>query len=148
MAARATDAYEAAREKTRRFLHAPCVRDIIFVPGATEGINLVAQSWGRENVREGDEMLVTHLEHHANIVPWQQLCAEKRAHQSLRAANLLPKIDGRSASFAPRSSFRNGSGAVMPSTMTSGRDAISRGDLGGPADAGGHAADTPKRGID
>jgi cysteine desulfurase/selenocysteine lyase len=79
LAARATDAYEAAREKTRRFLNAPSVRDIIFVRGATEGINFVAQSWGRANVKEGDEILVSHLEHHANIVPWQQLCAQTGA---------------------------------------------------------------------
>jgi len=79
LAARATDAYEAAREKTRRFLNAPSARDIVFVRGATEGINFVAQSWGRENVKEGDEILVTHLEHHANIVPWQQLCAQTGA---------------------------------------------------------------------
>jgi len=79
LAARATDAYEAAREKTRRFLNAPLARDIIFVRGATEGINFVAQSWGRANVKEGDEILVTHLEHHANIVPWQQLCAQTGA---------------------------------------------------------------------
>ena len=79
LAARATDAYEAAREKTRRFLHAPSVRDIIFVRGATEGINFVAQSWGRANVKDGDEILVSHLEHHANIVPWQQLCAQTGA---------------------------------------------------------------------
>jgi cysteine desulfurase/selenocysteine lyase len=79
MAARATDAYEAAREKVRRFLNAPTVREIIFVRGATEGINLVAQSWGRQNVRQGDEIVITWLEHHANIVPWQMLCAEKGA---------------------------------------------------------------------
>jgi len=79
LAARATDAYEEAREKVRRFLKAPNVKDIIFVRGATEGINLVAQSWGRRNVREGDEIVVSHLEHHANIVPWQMLCSEKGA---------------------------------------------------------------------
>jgi cysteine desulfurase/selenocysteine lyase len=79
LAARATDAYEAAREKTRRFLNAPSARDIIFVRGATEGINFVAQSWGRANVKEGDEILITWLEHHANIVPWQQLCAQTGA---------------------------------------------------------------------
>jgi len=79
LAARATDAYEAAREKTRRFLNAPSVRDIIFVRGATEGINFIAQSWGRANIKEGDEILVSHLEHHANIVPWQQLCAQTGA---------------------------------------------------------------------
>jgi cysteine desulfurase/selenocysteine lyase len=79
LAARATDAYEAAREKTRRFLNAPSVREIIFVRGATEGINLVAQSWGRLNVHKDDEIVITWLEHHANIVPWQMLCADKGA---------------------------------------------------------------------
>ena len=79
LAARSTDAYESAREKVRRFLNAPSAKDVIFVRGSTEGINLVAQSWGRRNVREGDEIVVSWLEHHANIVPWQQLCAEKGA---------------------------------------------------------------------
>jgi len=79
LAARATDAYEAARDKVRRFLGASSPREIVFVRGATEGINLVAQSWGRRNVRAGDEIVVTWLEHHANIVPWQQLCLEKGA---------------------------------------------------------------------
>ncbi len=74
LAARATDAYESARESVRRFLNAPSVKDIVFVRGATEGINLIAQAWGRANVKAGDEIVVTHLEHHANIVPWQQLC--------------------------------------------------------------------------
>jgi cysteine desulfurase/selenocysteine lyase len=79
LAARATDAYEGARETTRKFLGASQVEEIVFVRGATEGINLVAQSWGRRNVEEGDEVLITWLEHHANIVPWQMLCREKRA---------------------------------------------------------------------
>jgi cysteine desulfurase / selenocysteine lyase len=79
LAARATDAYEGARDKVRRFLNAPSTREIVFVRGATEGINLVAQSWGRRNVSRGDEIVITWLEHHANIVPWQQLCAEKGA---------------------------------------------------------------------
>ena len=79
LAARATDAYEASREKVRRFLNAPSVKEIIFVRGATEGINLVAQSWGRRNVKQGDEIVISWLEHHANIVPWQQLCAEAGA---------------------------------------------------------------------
>ncbi len=79
LAARATDAYEAAREKLRRFVGAADTREIIFVRGATEGINLVAKAWGRQNIREGDEIIVTWLEHHANIVPWQQLCAETGA---------------------------------------------------------------------
>jgi cysteine desulfurase/selenocysteine lyase len=79
LAARATDAYEAAREKVRRFLNASSTREIIFVRGATEGINLVAQSWGRQNIEKGDEIVITWLEHHANIVPWQMLCSEKGA---------------------------------------------------------------------
>ncbi|WP_437540743.1 family 2A encapsulin nanocompartment cargo protein cysteine desulfurase [Sorangium sp. So ce367] len=79
LAARATDAYEAAREATRRFINAPSTREIVFVRGTTEGINLIAQSWGRRNVGPGDEIVITWLEHHANIVPWQQLCSEKGA---------------------------------------------------------------------
>ena len=79
LAARATDAYEGAREKVRRFLNAGSTRDIIFVRGTTEGINLIAQAYGRRHVGEGDEILVTWLEHHANIVPWQMLAAEKGA---------------------------------------------------------------------
>ena len=79
LAARATDAYEGARERTRGFLNAPSAKEIVFVRGATEAINLVAQSWGRRNVRAGDEIVITWLEHHANIVPWQQLCAETGA---------------------------------------------------------------------
>ena len=75
LAARATDAYEAAREKVRGFINARSVNEIVFVRGTTEAINLVAKSWGQANLREGDEIIVSHLEHHANIVPWQQLCA-------------------------------------------------------------------------
>lgn len=80
LAARATDAYEAAREKVRGFLNASSTRDIVFVRGATEAINLVAQSWGRRHVRAGDEIVITWLEHHSNIVPWQQLATEAGAH--------------------------------------------------------------------
>jgi cysteine desulfurase / selenocysteine lyase len=79
LAARATDAYESAREKVRRFLNASSTREIIFVRGATEGINLVAQSWGRRNIQKDDEIVITWLEHHANIVPWQMLCSETGA---------------------------------------------------------------------
>lgn len=79
LAARATDAYEHAREVVRRFIHAPDAREVIFVRGTTEAINLVAQSWGGRNVGEGDEIIVSHLEHHANIVPWQQLAQAKGA---------------------------------------------------------------------
>jgi cysteine desulfurase/selenocysteine lyase len=79
LAARATDAYEGAREKVRRFLNARSVNEIVFVRGTTEAINLVAQSWGRQNLKEGDEIILSHLEHHANIVPWQQVAAEQGA---------------------------------------------------------------------
>jgi cysteine desulfurase/selenocysteine lyase len=79
LAARSTDAYEAARDKVRRFLNASSSREIVFVRGTTEGINLIAQSWGRRNIGPGDEIVITWLEHHANIVPWQQLCGEKGA---------------------------------------------------------------------
>lgn len=79
LAARATDAYESAREKVRRFLNASSAREIIFVRGATEGINLVAQTWGWQNIQKDDEIVITWLEHHANIVPWQMLAAEKGA---------------------------------------------------------------------
>nr|WP_287918994.1 family 2A encapsulin nanocompartment cargo protein cysteine desulfurase [Comamonas sp.] len=79
LAARATDAYEHAREVVRRFINAPDVREVIFVRGTTEAINLVAKSWGGKHVGEGDEIIVSHLEHHANIVPWQQLAAAKGA---------------------------------------------------------------------
>jgi cysteine desulfurase/selenocysteine lyase len=91
LAARSTDAYEAAREKVRRFLNAPSVKDIIFVRGATEAINLVAQAWGRRNVGPGDEIVITWLEHHSNIVPWQQLVAEKGA--KLRVAPIDDRGD-------------------------------------------------------
>jgi cysteine desulfurase / selenocysteine lyase len=87
LAARATDAYEGAREKTRRFLNASSTREVVFVRGATEAINLVAQSWGRRNVREGDEVVITWLEHHANIVPWQMLCSEKGARLRVAPVN-------------------------------------------------------------
>jgi len=80
----ATDAYEQARQTVRRFLNAAEVREIVFVRGTTEAINLVAQTWGRRQVGGGDEVLITGLEHHSNIVPWQLLCEEKGA--SLRVA--------------------------------------------------------------
>ncbi|WP_157264339.1 family 2A encapsulin nanocompartment cargo protein cysteine desulfurase [Azohydromonas aeria] len=79
LAARATDAYEGARETVRRFIGAGSVEEIIFVRGTTEAINLVAKTWGARNIGAGDEIIVSHLEHHANIVPWQKLAAEKGA---------------------------------------------------------------------
>jgi len=79
LAARSTDAYEGARGKVRDFINAPSPESIIFVRGTTEGINLIAKAWGGRNVNKDDEIVITHLEHHANIVPWQQLAAEKGA---------------------------------------------------------------------
>ena len=79
LAARATDAYEAARNKVQRFLGAGSADEIIFVRGATEAINLVAKTWGVQNIGEGDEIIVSLLEHHANIVPWQQLAQQTGA---------------------------------------------------------------------
>jgi cysteine desulfurase/selenocysteine lyase len=76
---RATEAYEGARDCIQRFLNAAHRREILFVRGATEGINLVAQSYGRRAVGRGDEVVITALEHHSNIVPWQMLCEEKGA---------------------------------------------------------------------
>jgi cysteine desulfurase/selenocysteine lyase len=76
---RATLAYERAREKVQRFINAKSTGEIIFVRGATEGINLVAQSYGRTHVGAGDEVVISAMEHHSNIVPWQMLCEEKGA---------------------------------------------------------------------
>ena len=76
---RATEAYEAARIAAQRFLNARRNHEIVFVRGATEGINLVAASWGRKNLQRGDEIVTSILEHHSNIVPWQILCDEKGA---------------------------------------------------------------------
>lgn len=75
-----TDANEEARELVRLFIHAGSGREIIFTRGTTESINLVAFSFGEAFIREGDEILVTEMEHHANIVPWQMLCERKKAH--------------------------------------------------------------------
>ena len=81
---RATEAYEGAREKVRRFIGAAHAHEIVFLRGTTEAINLVAQTYGRSRVSQGDEILLTILEHHSNIVPWQMLCEEKGA--ALRVA--------------------------------------------------------------
>jgi len=79
MGEEATNAYEEAREKVAKFINAN-PEEIIFVRNATEAINLVAYSWGRSNIREGDKILLTMMEHHSNIVPWQLLAKEKKAH--------------------------------------------------------------------
>jgi cysteine desulfurase / selenocysteine lyase len=79
LAARATDAYEDAREKVARFLNASSVKEIVFVRGATEAINLIAKSWGRRHIGKDDEIVISWIEHHANIVPWQMLTSETGA---------------------------------------------------------------------
>ncbi|NCF24635.1 MAG: SufS family cysteine desulfurase [Gammaproteobacteria bacterium] len=76
---RATDAYEGARETLRGFINAASTREIVFTSGTTESINLVAQSFCRPNLGPGDKVLITHLEHHANIVPWQLVCEQTGA---------------------------------------------------------------------
>jgi cysteine desulfurase/selenocysteine lyase len=81
---RATEEFEGARRTAQRFLNAASPHEIIFVRGTTEGINLVAHSYGRSHIGAGDEVLITGMEHHSNIVPWQMLCQEKGA--TLRAA--------------------------------------------------------------
>ena len=76
---RATEAYEGARDKVRDFINASTREEVIFTRGTTTSINIVAQSYGRANVGEGDEIVITHMEHHSNIIPWQQLAKEKGA---------------------------------------------------------------------
>jgi cysteine desulfurase/selenocysteine lyase len=79
LSGRATDLFEAARAKVARFIGAAAPREVIFTRNATESINLVAQAWGRANVRAGDEILISAIEHHSNIVPWYMLCGERGA---------------------------------------------------------------------
>jgi cysteine desulfurase/selenocysteine lyase len=87
LSARATDAYEGVRVKVQRFLNAREAREIIFVRGTTEAINLVAQTYGRAHVKTGDEIVITAMEHHSNIVPWQMLCEEKGARLRVAPIN-------------------------------------------------------------
>jgi len=96
---RATTAYEGAREKVKRFINARESRECIFVRGATEGINLVMYGYGRKFIGEGDEIIISAMEHHANIVPWQMLCEEKGARLRVIPMNdagelLLDEYDG------------------------------------------------------
>ncbi|WP_448528617.1 SufS family cysteine desulfurase [Raineya sp.] len=79
LAAKATEIYEQAREKVAKFLNARSSEEIIFTRGTTEGINLVASTFGRKFIGEGDEIIISTMEHHSNIVPWQMLCEEKKA---------------------------------------------------------------------
>ncbi len=122
LAARATDAYEGARDTVARFLHAPSSKNIVFARGTTEAINLVAQSWGRRHVQPGDEIVISWLEHHANIVPWQLLAAEKGAR--LRVVPVdndgqirldeLEKLLSRKTRLVSMSHVSNALGTVTP----------------------------------
>ena len=98
LSVRATEAHDAARKTVQRFINAGSTREIIFVRGATEAINLVMQSYGRGHVAAGDEILITAMEHHSNIVPWQILCEEKGAH--LRVAPIDDRGQLRMDEFA------------------------------------------------
>jgi cysteine desulfurase/selenocysteine lyase len=88
-----TDHYDAARETTRRFLNARDSGEIVFVRGTTEAVNLVAQTYGRKHVGSGDEILITGLEHHSNIVPWQMLCEEKGARLAVAPLDDAGDVD-------------------------------------------------------
>src|SRR4051794_40813480 len=79
LAEEATAAFEATREVARQYIHAGSREEIIFTRGTTEGINLVAYTWGRQNIKSGDEIIISSMEHHSNIVPWHILCEEKGA---------------------------------------------------------------------
>ena len=87
LSVRSTDAYEAAREAARSFINAPKLEEVVFVRGTTEAVNLVAGTYGRQSLNAGDEVLITELEHHSNIVPWQMLCREKGARLRVAPIN-------------------------------------------------------------
>ncbi len=97
LSVRATREHEGARTKVQRFLNAASPQEIVFVRGATEAVNLVAQTYGRANVRAGDEILITEMEHHSNIVPWQMLCQETGA--TLRVAPITDAGEVRLGEF-------------------------------------------------
>jgi cysteine desulfurase / selenocysteine lyase len=89
----ATDAYERARKRVAQFINAPSAREIVFVRGATEGINLVAQTFGRSRLKGGDEILLTRMEHHSNIVPWQMLCEQTGAVLKVASIDDAGEVD-------------------------------------------------------
>ncbi|MEE8119124.1 MAG: cysteine desulfurase, partial [Gammaproteobacteria bacterium] len=119
---RATSTYEAARESARRFINASSTSEIVFTRGTTEAINLVAQSWGRDNLSSGDEVLISHLEHHSNIVPWQFVCEQTGA--TLRVAPMndhgellldeLKKMIGAQTKFVAVGHISNALGTINP----------------------------------
>ncbi len=89
----ATTAFEEARELVRQFINAPSEKEVIFVRGCTEGINLVASSYGRKFINQGDAVLITAMEHHSNIVPWQMICEEREAELRVAPVNDAGEID-------------------------------------------------------
>ena len=121
LAAEATDAFENARHAVARFINAAADHEIIFTKNATEALNLVVQSWGRANLTAGDVVVLTHLEHHANIVPWQMLAAEKQlvlrwvpltADGQLDLTDLTSLLDG--AKVFAFSAMSNVLGTITP----------------------------------
>jgi cysteine desulfurase / selenocysteine lyase len=122
LAARATDAYEGAREKIRQFIGAGSASEIIYVRGTTEGVNLVAQTWGRKFIQPGDEIVLSILEHHANIVPWQMLAQEKGARIKVVPVNdrgeiimeEYTKLLGPHTKFVSLTQASNGLGTILP----------------------------------
>ncbi len=122
LAARATDAYEGAREKIRQFIGAASTSEIIYVRGTTEGINLVAQTWGRKFLQPGDEIVLSILEHHANIVPWQMVAHERGARIRVVPVNdrgeiimeEYTKLLGPRTKFVSLTQASNGLGTILP----------------------------------
>jgi cysteine desulfurase / selenocysteine lyase len=118
----ATAAFEGARERVRRFINAASVKEVIFVRGTTEGINLVAQSYARPRLRPGDEILITALEHHANIVPWQMVCEQTGARLRVAPINRRGEVpfDEFQRQLSPRTRLAafahisNALGTVLP----------------------------------
>ena len=122
LAARATDAYEEARDTVAEFIGAPTADDIVFVRGTTEAINLVAHAWGGKHLQPGDEIVITHLEHHANIVPWQLISQKTGAILKWApiddAGNLLlsefEELLGPRTKLVAASQVSNALGTVVP----------------------------------
>jgi cysteine desulfurase / selenocysteine lyase len=92
LSVRATDKFESAREKVREFINAASTKEIIFVRGATEAVNLIAQTFGKANIKAGDEIVITAMEHHSNIVPWQMLCEETGAVLKVAPMNVQGEL--------------------------------------------------------
>jgi cysteine desulfurase/selenocysteine lyase len=92
LSVKATDRYEGAREKVKDFINANSTKEIIFVKGTTEAINLIAQTFGKANIKKGDEILITAMEHHSNIVPWQMLCEQTGAVLKVAPINLQGEL--------------------------------------------------------